>query len=140
MAAEGDVWRWRSGSWRGRLRLWIGRPDMPGAVPQTYGRSTSMFRTSRVVAGLGVVVAAAVVWLALGLGGVFSASGAPNATTTTAPTTTTSPSTTTSPTTTTSPSATTGSTDPNLYPFGAPKGGVAVKVPPPPTEPTLSPT
>jgi hypothetical protein len=31
-------------------------------------------------------------------------------------------------------------TDPNLYPFGAPTGGVAVKVPPPPTEPTLSPT
>jgi hypothetical protein len=30
--------------------------------------------------------------------------------------------------------------DPNLYPFGAPSGGVAVKVPAPPTEPTLSPT
>src|SRR5690349_7388948 len=30
--------------------------------------------------------------------------------------------------------------DKNFYPFGKPKGGVAVKVPPPPTEPTLSPT
>ena len=28
----------------------------------------------------------------------------------------------------------------NVYPFGVPSGGVAVKVPPPPTEPTLSPT
>jgi hypothetical protein len=34
----------------------------------------------------------------------------------------------------------TTTTDPNLYPFGAPSGGVAVKVPAPPTEPTLSPT
>ena len=42
-----------------------------------------MFKTSRVVAGLGVVATAAVVWLALGVGGVFSASGASNATTTT---------------------------------------------------------
>src|SRR5439155_18230249 len=28
-----------------------------------------------------------------------------------------------------------GKADPNLYPFGAPSGGTAVKVPPPPTEP-----
>src|SRR5438105_4002383 len=33
-----------------------------------------------------------------------------------------------------------GKADPNLYPFGAPSGGTAVKVPPPPESPTLSPT
>src|SRR5437763_8308523 len=33
-----------------------------------------------------------------------------------------------------------GKADPNLYPFGAPSGGVSVKVPPPPTEPMLLPT
>jgi hypothetical protein len=36
--------------------------------------------------------------------------------------------------------AKTTTADPNLYPFGQPSGGIAVKVPPPPTEPTLSPT
>ena len=36
--------------------------------------------------------------------------------------------------------ATAATSDPNVNPFGAPSGGVAVKVPPPPTEPTLSPT
>ena len=36
--------------------------------------------------------------------------------------------------------ATNTKTDKNLYPFGAPTGGAAVKVPPPPEEPTLSPT
>ena len=30
--------------------------------------------------------------------------------------------------------------DVNVYPFGVPTGGIAVHVPPPPTEPTLSPT
>lgn len=42
-----------------------------------------------------------------------------------------------------SPAATTttaGSSDPNRYPFGTPSGGPSVKVPPPPEEPTLSPT
>jgi hypothetical protein len=38
--------------------------------------------------------------------------------------------------TTTAPAA----PDPNLYPFGAPAGGVAVQVPSPPGSPTLSPT
>jgi hypothetical protein len=90
-----------------------------------------MFRTSRVLAGTGVVGALAVVWLALSLGGVFTASGATG--TTTATTTTTTPA-------ATSTASKQSSADPNLYPFGAPKGGVAVKVPPPPTEPTLSPT
>jgi hypothetical protein len=36
--------------------------------------------------------------------------------------------------------ATNTKTNKNLYPFGAPAGGPAVKVPPPPEEPTLSPT
>src|SRR5438067_8880293 len=30
--------------------------------------------------------------------------------------------------------------NPNLYPFGMPSGGVAIKVPAPASEPTLSPT
>jgi hypothetical protein len=74
------------------------------------------------LAGAGVVGATALVWLAIGVGGVFSASGASSGTTTKAATTKSS------------------GVDPNLYPFGKPTGGIAVKVPPPPTEPTLSPT
>ena len=95
-----------------------------------------MFKASRALAATGVAAAAALVWLALGVGGVFSASGASNATTTTSPTKTTSPTTTTNP----SSSAAQAESNTNLYPFGAPSGGVGVKVPPPPTEPTLSPT
>jgi hypothetical protein len=34
----------------------------------------------------------------------------------------------------------TTATNKNLYPFGVPTGGIAVHVPPPPTQPTLSPT
>ena len=90
-----------------------------------------MFRTSRLLAGAGVIAVAIVVSLAFG--GVFSASAA----TTTSATTTTTAAT----TTTTAPSSgSVNAGDKNLYPFGAPSGGVAVKVPPPPTEPTLSPT
>jgi hypothetical protein len=96
-----------------------------------------MSKQSRGIAGAGVVLTAtALTWLALGVGGVFSASGAESATTTPAPTTTTTPTTTTATTPSTTPSA----SDPNFYPFGAPTGGVSVTVPPPPTEPTLSPT
>src|SRR5207245_3688698 len=65
-------------------------------------------------------------------GGVLSASAAPTATTTTSSATTKSAAATTT--------KSSGSTDPNVNPFGAPSGGIAVKVPPPPTEPTLSPT
>jgi hypothetical protein len=83
----------------------------------------------------------------LGLGGVAAVSGsagaaAPSATPTptasvsTPSSTASTPGTTASAPTSTAPS----STDPNLYPFGAPSGGVAVKVPPPPQEATLSPT
>ena len=56
----------------------------------------------------GLAAAGALVWLALGLGAVVSASGA--------------------------------AADPNLYPFGEPSGGPAVKVPSPPGTPTLAPT
>ena len=85
-----------------------------------------MSKTSRVAAGTAVIAA-------LGVSGVFTASAA-----TAAPTPSPAPSAT---STTGSPAPTpSGSTDPNLYPFGAPSGGVAVKVPPPPGQPTLSPT
>jgi hypothetical protein len=90
-----------------------------------------MFRTSRVLAGTGVVGALAVVWLALSLGGVFTASGATG--TTTATTTTTTPA-------ATSTASKQSSADPNLYPFGAPSGGQAINVPSPPGDATLSPT
>jgi hypothetical protein len=124
------------------------------------------------LAGAGIVGATSLAWLAIGVGGVFSASGASNDVTTpaattppaatapaattpattapaatmpadTAPTTTaptTTAPTTTAPTTTAPTTTTTSGVDPNLYPFGKPTGGVAVKVPPPPTAPTLSPT
>ena len=57
-----------------------------------------MFKASRVLVGSGIVGAVALVWLALGLGGVFTASGAPAATTTA---------------TTTTPAATTTAATPN---------------------------
>jgi hypothetical protein len=106
-------------------------------------RRRIVFKNSRLLAGAGVVGATSLAWLAIGLGGVFSASGASNGTPTTAATTPGTATTTTAPTTTTTTAPTTTTTsgvDPNLYPFGQPTGGVAVKVPPPPTEPTLSPT
>jgi hypothetical protein len=91
-----------------------------------------MLKRSRVLAGTGVVAAAALVSLAFGPGGVTAVSAA-----TTTPSPSPSP---TSPSSTAPTTASSGSKDPNRYPFGAPSGGVAVKVPPPPTEPTLSPT
>src|SRR5882672_9022644 len=90
-----------------------------------------MFGTSRVLAGTGVVGALAVVWLALSLGGVFTASGATG--TTTATTTTTTPA-------ATSTASKHSASDKNLYPFGAPSGGQAINVPSPPGASTLSPT
>ena len=60
------------------------------------------------VGRVGLAAAGTLVWLALGLGAVVSASGA--------------------------------AADPNLYPFGEPSGGPAVKVPSPPGAPTLAPT
>jgi hypothetical protein len=102
-----------------------------------------MFKASRALTGAGIVGAFALVWLALGFGGVFTASGADSTTTaatTTAATTTAATTTAAATTAATSTTSTPSSTDRNLYPFGAPSGGVAVNVPPPPTEPTLSPT
>jgi hypothetical protein len=87
------------------------------------GRET--FKTSHVVVGIAVAAA-------LGLGSVTAVSAAPSTPTPSTPTTT--------PSSTATTTASSGSKDPNLYPFGAPSGGVAVKVPPPPSEPTLSPT
>ena len=92
-----------------------------------------------VLAGGAALVAGGAIGLAVA-GGNAGAAGKQAAATTTAPTTTTTPTATTTPTTTAPAGPATGSSDPNLYPFGAPSGGVAVKVPPPPTEPTLSPT
>src|SRR5712692_10125494 len=91
----------------------------PRVVMKATEGAEEMFRTSRVLAGTGVVGALVVVWLALSLGGVFTSSGATSTTTAPAATSTASKQ---------------SSADPNLYPFGAPSGGVAVKVPPPPTE------
>jgi hypothetical protein len=87
-------------------------------------------------------LASTAVIAALGLGacGATAAAAAAAAPT---PTPTPSASASATPTPSASASATptpSGSTDPNLYPFGAPSGGVAVKVPPPPGQPTLSPT
>jgi hypothetical protein len=101
-----------------------------GHVPESDGRGLIVLRTSRVVAGAGVVAAGALVWVALGLGGAFSASS--EAGTPTARTTVTHPATTTQ--------AQSTNSDPNRYPFGSPSGGVGVNVPSPPGEPTLAPT
>jgi hypothetical protein len=93
-----------------------------------------MSKLSRAFAAVGIFAAGSLVWLALGIGGVFTAVGAPNQTT---PTNTTPTNTTpTTPTTQTVPSP----TDTNFFPFGAPTGGQAITVPPPPESPTLSPT
>src|SRR5207247_10472573 len=62
------------------------RGDARGVCENDGKEFEEMFRASRVLAATGVVAAAAIVWLALGVGGVFSAAGAPKATTTTSPT------------------------------------------------------
>jgi hypothetical protein len=75
------------------------------------------------------VLAVAVVF-ALALGGVFSASAAPNAATTTSSSTASS---------TPKTSEGVNANDKNLYPFGYPSGGKAIDVPAPAGEPTLAP-
>ena len=70
--------------------------------------SENTVKVGSYVGRAGLAAAGALVWLALGLGAVVSASGA--------------------------------AADPNLYPFGEPSGGPAVKVPSPPGAPTLAPT
>ncbi|MDQ1741406.1 MAG: hypothetical protein QOE53_3058 [Pseudonocardiales bacterium] len=84
-----------------------------------------MFKPSHVVVGIAVAAA-------LGLGSVTAVSATTSTPTPSAPTTT--------PSSTATTTASSGSTDPNLFPFGAPTGGQAVKVPSPPGAPTLSPT
>jgi hypothetical protein len=93
-----------------------------------------MFKTPHVVGGIAVVAA-------LGLAGVSAVSA------TTTPTPTPSASTPASTAPSASPSASSSATttvpngsDKNYFPFGAPTGGPAVTVPPPPGAPTLSPT
>jgi hypothetical protein len=76
-------------------------------------------KKSRVLAGTGMIAAGAV---AVSLGVVLPAAGAPAASARPAAAT-----------------VTRSTADPNQYPFGAPSGGVAVNTPPPPGEPTLSP-
>src|SRR5437762_12986976 len=86
----------------------------------------SYVRPRALLAAAAALVAGVALWLVLADGNAGAAGKAASTSTT---------STTAAPTT---PPALGGS-DTNLYPFGAPKGGVAVKAPPPPTEPTLSP-
>lgn len=87
----------------------------------------SYVRPSVLFAGGVALVAAAAVWLALANGNAGAVDKAASTTTTTG--TNAEP---------VAPAPNAG--DKNLYPFGAPHGGEAVKVPPPPTEPTLSST
>ena len=89
-----------------------------------------MFRKLGLPTGVGVLATATVVALGVGVG--VSASAADTPTPTPGSTTTTA-----SPTPGTS--GTVNPTDKSLYPFGSPQGGVAVKAPPPPGEPTLAP-
>jgi hypothetical protein len=93
----------------------------------------SYLRPRTLLAGFAVLVAAAAVWLVLGDG---NAEAVGSATTTSATTTTSTNAEPTAP----APNAAPDASNKNLYPFGAPSGGVAVKVPAPPTAPTLSPT
>jgi hypothetical protein len=84
----------------------------------------SHLRPRSLLTGGTALVAGAAAWFALSGGSVGAAGMQAGSTTTTS--------------TTAAPQA--ANADPSPYPFGAPSGGVAVKVPPPPTEPTLSPT
>src|SRR6266576_2272569 len=83
-------------------------------------------RPRTLLAGVTALVAGVGIWLALASGNAEAVDNAASTTTTS----------------TTAEPVTPGlnPADKNLFPFGAPRGGVAVRVPPPPTEPTLSPT
>ena len=89
--------------------------------------SASYARPRTLFAGGAALVAGAAVWLAL-TGGNGNAAGKQASPSSTAH----------APAAAAMPRS--GSSDPNLYPFGAPTGGPAVRVPPPPEAPTLSPT
>jgi hypothetical protein len=90
----------------------------------------SYVRPRTLLAGGAALFAGVAVWLSVADGNAGAVSKAASATTTS--TTTTTAATTTA--------AQAGTADPNQYPFGAPSGGPTVNVPPPPEEPTLSPT
>jgi len=87
---------------------------------------SSYVRPRTLLAGVAALIAGVALWLTLASGNAEAVDNAASTTTTS----------------TTAEPATPGfnPSDKNLFPFGAPRGGVAVKVPPPPTEPTLSPT
>jgi hypothetical protein len=87
----------------------------------------SYVRPRALLAGLAALAVAAAVWLTLANGNAGAVDKVASTTTTTS--TNAEPA---------APAPNAG--DKNIYPFGAPNGGVAVKVPPPPEEPTLSPT
>jgi len=86
----------------------------------------SYARPRTLLVGVAALVAGTAAWLVFANGNAGAAGKAASPSTTHA--------------TATPVASKTTATDPNLYPFGAPTGGVAVKVPSPPTEPTLSPT
>src|SRR6266516_1071915 len=92
----------------------------------------SYVRPRTLLAGVAALVAGAAVWLVLADG---NAGAAGSATTTSATTTTSTNAEPIAP----APNAVPNASNKNLYPFGAPSGGVAVKVPAPPTAATLSP-
>src|SRR5213593_1681512 len=92
-----------------------------------YMSFTSSMRPRILLAGGAALAAGAAVWLAVGTGGASAANKPASSTSAHR-----------APAAAAAPKA--GKADPNLYPFGEPSGGVAVHVPAPPTEPTLSPT
>jgi hypothetical protein len=90
----------------------------------------SYARPRTLLVAVAALVAGLAAWLALAAGGASADSKQAAAASTTSTTSTTA-----------EPAAPAAAkSDKNLYPFGAPSGGVAVKVPAPPTSPTLSPT
>ena len=85
-----------------------------------------MSRTSRVLVGAAVVASGAFAWFALGVGGAIATSRtSDHSAPAEAPV---------------SAGANRQGVDPNLYPFGTPSGGPAIRVPSPPGAPTLAPT
>jgi hypothetical protein len=89
----------------------------------------SYLRPRTLLASGALLLAGAAVWLTVPDGNAGAAATKVAATT---------PSVTTTTATTAAPAA--GTSDPNLFPFGAPSGGPTVQVPSPPGAPTLAPT
>jgi hypothetical protein len=91
--------------------------------------ANAYLRPRFLLAGGVALLAGAAVWLTVPDGNAGAAATKVTATTPTTPAATT---------TTAAPAA--GTSDPKLFPFGAPSGGPTVQVPSPPGAPTLSPT